>query len=177
MKLITILKSLILTEQKVGSIINNNDKLLIYTTKHQIEDRCGNHDFYENNVEDRLLRGNWFCGVNNKIIVNSINNNINKILNFIINNPNNPPIIFVDEFGIGSEYIEYLISFEKFKPIPNAKYNVYKLTIITSAFSNDGLWIKKFGAKQQNKRINLYEHFNLKNIKIFFLKNNKELEL
>lgn len=172
MKLLNILKTIINESDnseilKLPTIKNDNNTFLMYETYHQKYERGGGKPF-NSKIESLLINGKYKSGVYSNIILNSISNKFNKILNILENEDETEPIILVDSFDMGSDYIEYLIDFKKIKPRFNPNDKIYKIKIITSAFSNDGLWLKKFGGQKSADRF-IIENIKNYNLKIFYL--------
>ena len=172
MKLLNILKTIInesndLENYELSKLKNDNNIFFVYDTYHQKYDRGGEKPF-DSKIISLLIDEKYKSGVNSYIIVNSISNKFNKILDILENEDETEPIILVDSFDRGSDYIEYLISFKKIKPRFNPNDKIYKIKIITSAFSNDGLWLKKFGGQKSADRF-IIENIKNYNFKIFYL--------
>ena len=172
MKLLGLLKKIICegneeTSYKIATIKNKNNIFLIYDTFHQRVQRNGQEPFTYK-IEMALIGNKYKSGVYSELIVESIKNKFNKILDIIENRNNNDPIILVDEFDRGSDYIEYLIDFKKIKPRFDPTENIYKIKIITSAFSNDGLWIKKHIPQKTSDRY-IIEKIGLNTLQVIFI--------
>jgi len=172
MRLLGLLKKIILegneeTSYKIATIKNKNNIFLIYDTFHQRVQRNGQEPFTYK-IEMALIGNKYKSGVYSELIVESIKNKFNKILDIIENRNNNDPIILVDEFDRGSDYIEYLIDFKKIKPRFDPTENIYKIKIMTSAFSNDGLWIKKHIPQKTSDRY-IIEKIGLNTLQVIFI--------
>jgi hypothetical protein len=172
MKLLGLLKKIICegneeTSYKIATIKNQNNIFLIYDTFHQRVQRNGQVPFTIE-TEMALIGDKYKSGVYSELIVESIENKFRRILNIIESRKNSDPIILVDEFDRGSDYIEYLIDFKKIKPRFDPTENIYKIKIITSAFSDDGLWIKKHIPQKTSGRYIIENNKNY-NIQVFYL--------
>jgi hypothetical protein len=172
MKLLETLKQIIcesddFVNYKLDTIKKDNNIFFVFDTYHQRFDRNGK-DPFNDKIEKLLIDLKYKSGVDNNIILKSIRNKFYEILDILENEDDTEPIILVDSFDRGSDYIEYLIDFKKIKPRFDPNDKIYKLKIITSAFSNDGLWIKKFGGQKSADRF-IIENIKNYNLKIFYL--------
>ena len=142
---------------KRGDIKHNGKTYSLFSTEHQWFDRHGDNDyetildlFFEKNVGDNKYR----IGVPDEIITSIVKNDISKIiLGFEEVNPCSNRIVFTKK-RIDNEDEEFfdVIEFVLQK-------NETKLEIITSAFSEDGLYLY-FGPKIKAKTdmINITEN-------------------
>jgi hypothetical protein len=172
MKLLDTLKQIIcesddFVNYKLETIKNDNNIFLVFDTYHQRFERGGEKKF-DDVIEKLLINNQYKSGVDTNIILNSIRNKFYEILDILENEDDTEPIILVDSFDRGSDYIEYLIDFKKIKPRFDPNDKIYKIKIITSAFSNDGLWLKKFGGQKSADRF-IIENIKNYNFKIFYL--------
>jgi len=151
-----------------SKVIDNNLVRLI-SSKHQRSDRFGNLSYEESveKYEDFLQkRRSKFqvpprIGVPDKMIVNVFSDNLNKIQNKF-KDLNKSKIIFVkeredNEDDPAFDYIEIIIDKE------GSNY-----TIVSSAFSEDGEYLKNYKTTEQQDRVML-EMYNLSRLPVVFL--------
>jgi hypothetical protein len=172
MKLLDTLKQIIcesddFVNYKLETIKNDNNIFLVFDTYHQRFERSGEKPF-NSKIESLLINKQYKSGVDTNIILKSIRNKFYEILDILENEDDTEPIILVDSFDRGSDYIEYLIDFKKIKPRFDPNDTIYKIKIITSAFSDDGEWLKKFGGQESADRF-IIENIKNYNFKIFYL--------
>ena len=138
-----------------GVVNVNGDQYNIISTYHQWFDRHGDNDyetnldlFFEKNTDNNKYR----VGVSDEILVPLIKNNGSKIIeSFDIINPCSKRIIFTKKRTNNEEeeffdVIEFIIQKDN-----------RSLKIVTSAFSEDGLYLL-LGIKTKTDKINLKEN-------------------
>lgn len=171
MKLINLLKYLILEssfkEEKITDLSDGMNKIILFETIHQKEDRGGEVPL-NYSLLNRIIDDQYSSGVYTGIIVDSIDNNFSIVFNSIINeitktNQKNVRIIFTDEFDlVEDKYIEYVLQGKIISP------NVLKLSIVTSAYSNNKNYFKS--SKTYNTTsVALSESFDFDRIKVIHL--------
>ena len=170
MKLINLLKYLILEssfkEEKITDLSDGVNKIILFETIHQKEDRGGEVPL-NYSLLNRIIDNQYGSGVYTGKIVESINNNFSIVFNSMINeittNQKNARIIFTDEFDlVEDKYIEYVLQGKKITP------NVLKLSIVTSAYSNNKNYFKS--SKTYNTTsVALSESFDFERIKVIHL--------
>jgi hypothetical protein len=170
MKLINLLKYLILEssfkEEKITDLSDGVNKIILFETIHQKEDRGGEVPL-NYSLLNRIIDNQYGSGVYTRKIVESINNNFSIVFNSMINeittNQKNARIIFTDEFDlVEDKYIEYVLQGKIITP------NVLKLSIVTSAYSNNKNYFKS--SKTYNTTsVALSESFDFERIKVIHL--------
>lgn len=141
----------------------NGNQYNIVSTYHQWFDRHGDNDyetnldlFFEKNVDNNKYR----VGVSDEILVPLIKNNGSKIIESFDNiNPCSKRIIFTKKRNDNEEeeffdVIEFIIQKDN-----------RSLKIVTSAFSEDGLYLL-LGIKTKTDKINLKEEYCLDNLEV-----------
>ena len=140
MKLIQVLNEIITEAYKVGRDLESKDKvIMLYQSHHQKVQRNGD-DPTPKNLIYNVLNGNYKGGVNTLLIKNSISKNFEVVYKKCETiNPENPRIIFIDDFEVGSGiYMEYVVASE------NAGFNTLKIDILTSGYSDDKNFFKTY---------------------------------
>ena len=170
MKLINLLKYLILEssfkEEKIKNLSDGVNKIILFETIHQKEDRGGKVPL-NYSLLNRIIDNQYGSGVYTEKIVESTNNNFSIVFNSMINeittNQKNARIIFTDEFDlVEDKYIEYVLQGKIITP------NVLKLSIVTSAYSNNKNYFKS--SKTYNTTsVALSESFDFERIKVIHL--------
>lgn len=172
MKLITIIKKLILESDFKTSfritpdLKKGMEKMILFQTAHQLYERNGEGEL-NNKILFLIHTDEYKSGVNTKIIVESIDNNFYKIFDSFIDEfelgEKKKRIIFVDDFKLLEDiYIEYILEGKMLDE------TTMKVTIITSAYSEDKNFFKKL-KNYDTTLVSLTESFSPENLKVVYL--------
>jgi len=179
MNLLSVLKNIVIleTEHKnyrptvIFSKIVDNKLIQLISTKHQKIDRFGNHSYddlvsiYQDYLDTRKSKyqNPPRIGVPDSMVKNFFENNVEKIYQtFETEKPENNQIIFVkkrkdNEDENFFDYTEILI-----------KKDGNFFSIITSAFSKDGQYLKTENEEKKSKRVKL-EFYYKSNLIVVYL--------
>jgi hypothetical protein len=168
MNLLSLLTELITENENkrkfLGRFVFGSDDIKLFSSGHQTSDRMGDMDFSQirnyyfnildnNRMQEREIR----FGVPDSVLTQLIITKFKKIYNSFINDPSTEKIRFVhlddgNEYEEKFDYIEFVLSRSR---------DMKTFTVVTSAYSNNGDFLKKMGRfADQDPRV-ILENFDL----------------
>jgi len=168
MNLLSLLTELITENENkrkfLGRFVFGSDDIKLFSSGHQNSDRMGDMNFSEirnyyfdtldnNKMKEREIR----FGVPDSVLTPLIVTKFKKIYNSFINDPSTEKIRFVhlddgNEYEEKFDYIEFVLSRSR---------DMKTFTVVTSAYSNNGDFLKKMGRfADQDPRV-ILENFDL----------------
>jgi hypothetical protein len=168
MNLLSILTELITENENkrkfLGRFVFGSDDIKLFSSGHQTSDRMGDMDFSQirnyyfdtldnNRVQERKIR----FGVPDSILTSLIITKFKKIYNSFINDPSIEKIRFVhldegNEYEEKFDYIEFVLSRSR---------DMKTFTVVTSAYSINGDFLKKMGIDAEQDPKVILENFGL----------------
>jgi len=168
MNLLSLLTELITENENkrkfLGRFVFGSDDIKLFSSGHQTSDRMGDMDFSQirnyyfdtldnNRVQERKIR----FGVPDSILTSLIITKFKKIYNSFINDPSIEKIRFVhldegNEYEEKFDYIEFVLSRSR---------DMKTFTVVTSAYSINGDFLKKMGIDAEQDPKVILENFGL----------------
>ena len=168
MNLLSILVDLITEDENkrkfLGQIKFGNDKIKLFSSGHQYSDRMGDMTFDEvrdyyfdvldnNKIKEPEIR----FGVPDSILRSTILSKLSIIIKSFLDNPKSFKIRFV-HFDNDNEYEE---KFDNIEFVLSRSRDMKSFTVVTSAYSKDGDFLKRMGKfAEQDPKI-ILENFDL----------------
>jgi hypothetical protein len=168
MNLLSILTELITENENkrkfLGRFVFGSDDIKLFSSGHQNSDRMGDMDFSQirnyyfdtldnNRMQEREIR----FGVPDSILTSLIITKFKKIYNSFINDPSTEKIRFV-HLNEGNEYEE---KFDYIEFVLSRSRDMKTFTVVTSAYSNNGDFLKKMGRFAEQDPKVILENFDL----------------
>jgi len=168
MNLLSILTELITENENkrkfLGRFVFGSDYIKLFSSGHQNSDRMGDMDFSQirnyyfdtldnNRMQEREIR----FGVPDSILTSLIITKFKKIYNSFINDPSTEKIRFV-HLNEGNEYEE---KFDYIEFVLSRSRDMKTFTVVTSAYSNNGDFLKKMGRFAEQDPKVILENFDL----------------
>jgi hypothetical protein len=168
MNLLSLLTELITENENkrkfLGRFVFGSDDIKLFSSGHQTSDRMGDMDFSQirnyyfdtldsNRMQERKIR----FGVPDSILTSLIITKFKKIYNSFINDPSTEKIRFVhldegNEYEEKFDYIEFVLSRSR---------DMKTFTVVTSAYSINGDFLKKMGRDAEQDPKVILENFYL----------------
>ena len=168
MNLLSILTELITENENkrkfLGRFVFGSDDIKLFSSGHQNSDRMGDMDFSQirnyyfdtldnNRMQEREIR----FGVPDSILTSLIITKFKKIYNSFINDPSTEKIRFV-HLNEGNEYEE---KFDYIEFVLSRSRDMKTFTVVTSAYSNNGDFLKKMGRFAEQDPKVILDNFDL----------------
>lgn len=168
MNLLSILTELITENENkrkfLGRFVFGSDDIKLFSSGHQNSDRMGDMDFSQirnyyfdtldnNRMQEREIR----FGVPDSILTSLIITKFKKIYNSFINDPSTEKIRFV-HLNEGNEYEE---KFDYIEFVLSKSRDMKTFTVVTSAYSSNGDFLKKMGRFAEQDPKVILENFDL----------------
>jgi hypothetical protein len=168
MNLLSLLTELITENENkrkfLGRFVFGSDDIKLFSSGHQTSDRMGDMDFSQirnyyfdtldnNRMQERKIR----FGVPDSILTSLIITKFKKIYNSFINDPSTEKIRFV-QLDEGNEYEE---KFDYIEFVLSRSRDMKTFTVVTSAYSINGDFLKKMGRDAEQDPKVILENFYL----------------